>query len=158
MKRANRKSTLEFPSNSIGRNIPAHRSPPGIWALLLAISIALPGCATREGALESRNVGRIHIEATSERIVGAAKHAFAAHGFYPVPESTPQELMLRKETPLLFRSLKGGDALVQLVLEPRALGWNVYCLTEPDKLYPGGTPVRFGKLLSEIRRAAEQQP
>lgn len=158
MKRANRKSTMEFPSSSNGRNTPAHSSPPGILTLLMVIAIALSGCATRDGALESRNVERVRLNATSERIAAAANQAFAAHGFDPAPESTPQVLALKKKTPLLFRPLKGGDVLVQLVLQPRASGWDVYCLTEPDTLYPGGTPMRFGKLLSEIKRAAEKQP
>jgi hypothetical protein len=158
MKRANRKSTMEFLSNGKGRNVPALSSPAGILTLLMAVAISLSGCATRDGALESGNVERVHVKASPERIAVAAKQAFSAHGFDPVPESTPQELVLRKETPLLFRPLKGGDALVHLVLEPTASGWDVYCLTEPDKQYPGGTPMRFGKVLSDIKRAAECQP
>lgn len=121
-------------------------------ALCLAL---LAGCASREGALRSKNYERVRIEgATEKQIYAAAEKAFAAHGFFPAADTTPQELVLMKKTPWMFRFVKGGDAVVWLVLEPKATGWDVYCVPEPSGLYPGGSALRFGGLLCEIQTGA----
>lgn len=125
--------------------------------LLLLIAAVISGCASREGALRSKNVECVHIEATPEHITAAAQKVFAAHGFQQTPETNPQAMELKKKTPLLFRPIKGGDALVWLILEPSASGWDAYCLAEPDNLYPGGNALRFRKLLVEIKQSAESQ-
>lgn len=126
--------------------------------LLLLIAAVVSGCASREGALRSKNVECVHIQATPEQITTAAQKVFADHGFQHTPETNPQAMQMKKKTPLLFRPIKGGDALVWLILEPRATGWDAYCLTEPNHLYPGGNVPRFGKLLAEIKQSAESQP
>lgn len=126
--------------------------------LLPLMAFVIAGCATREGALRSRNVEYVHIEAEPERINAVARKVFAAHGFQPAPESNPQALQWKKKTPLLFRPVKGGDAFVWLILEPRASGWDAYCLPEPDRLYPGGNAPRFRKVLTEIKDSAEAPP
>lgn len=125
-------------------------------AFLLTL-LLLAGCASREGALRSENYEKVHISgATEKQIVIAAQHAFAAHGFYPTTDSIPQELVFQKTAPLLFRLAKGGNALVWFVLEPRADGWDIYCVPEPDNLYPGGTAMRFRGLLDQIARESHR--
>lgn len=123
--------------------------------LPLVVMMTLTGCVSREGALRSRNFERVHIEATPEQIAKAAERHFAAHGFQRASESNPQAMLLQKRTPLLFRSIKGGNARVWLILEPRASGWDVYCLPEPDGLYPGGNAPRFRGLLAKIQEDSE---
>ncbi len=125
------------------------------FPLLLLFVAIISGCATREGALRSANYEKIHIEAQPDQIIRAAEETFARHGFRADPESNPQAVRMSKKTPLLFRPVKAGNALVWLILEPEASGWDVYCTPEPDNLYPGGNARRFHGVLTEIKQAVE---
>ena len=99
----------------------------------------------------SENYERVHIEgATVTRIAATAEKAFAEHGFRPQADTTPQELVSEKKTPFPLRFIKGGNAVVWLVLEPRANGWDLYCVPEPAGLYPGGSSFRFRGVLDCI--------
>lgn len=97
-----------------------------------------------------RNYETVRIEGATE------KQIIAARGFYPEAEAIPREPVLKKKASLLFRLAKGGHALVWLVLHPRASGWDVCCVPEPDNLHPGGTSVRFRGLLDQIARESQR--
>ncbi len=130
-----------------------------VYTLLAFAVLAGSGCANRERALRSTNVVSRTIEgATAGQISAAAERAFAKQGFQPAPGTVPQELKLAKAPPPPVRFIKGGDAVVWLVLQPRGKGWEIYCVTEPSGLHPGGTAARFSPLLdgisSELARPA----
>ena len=112
----------------------------------------LAGCISQEAVLRSKNYTRIHLpEIRVDEITAAAAKVFARHGFTPAAATTPQELVLVKNSPAPLRFIKGGNAVVWLVLEPRGHGWDVYCVPEPDHLYPGGTALRFDKVLGDLQ-------
>lgn len=121
--------------------------------LLLPMALfLLAGCVSQESLLRSKNHTRIPIDhASAKDITAAAEKAFARHGFQPAPDTTPQEIVLAKSSPPPLRFIKGGNAIVWLVLEPRPQGWDIYCVPEPDNLYPGGTALRFDPVLREVQ-------
>ena len=123
-----------------------------VFLLAPVALLFLVGCISQEGMLRGKNYTRIHLpEVRADEITAAAAKVFARHGFTPAAATTPQELVLVKNSPAPLRFIKGGNAVVWLVLEPRGHGWDVYCVPEPDHLYPGGTALRFGPLLSELQ-------
>lgn len=123
--------------------------------MLLIAQVAclfLAGCASREDLLRGQNHTRVSLEETNtDRIGKVAEEVFKRHGFTPAPATNPQELVLAKSGTPLLKFLKGGQAIVWLVMEPRASGWDVYCVPEPDGLYTGGSATRFDGLLSELQ-------
>jgi hypothetical protein len=129
------------------------------FLLASAALFFLSGCISQEALLRGKNYTRIHIpETRADEITTAAAQIFASHGFQPAPATTPQELVLAKNSPAPLRFIKGGNAIVWLVLEPRGLGWDVYCVPEPDHLYPGKTALRFDPVLRELQAKFDKNP
>lgn len=123
--------------------------------MLLIVQMAfwfLAGCASRDELLRGQNYTRFSVEAIHPaQIEKTAEAVFAQHGFMRVPATTAQELVLAKSGTSMLKFLKGGESIVWLVMEPRANGWDVYCVPQPDGLYTGGEATRFDRVLREIQ-------